>query len=65
MPDVALDLLRVTPAIGPSIFQPKNRRGCVWRLSVPPDCELVETALNPVIGRLFSEVASPSEEPLF
>ena len=46
MPDPALQLLNVTPAIGPSVFQPKYRCGRIRRLPVPADCELIETALN-------------------
>ena len=54
MTDRLVELLHVAPAIGSAIFQPKYR-GCRIRwLPVPADCELIETALNPFIGRLFS-----------
>jgi hypothetical protein len=49
--ELALQLLHVAPVIGSAIFQPKYRGCRIWRLPVPADCELVETALNPVIGR--------------
>ena len=54
MPHFALQLLHVAPAIGSAVFQPKYRGCRIRRLPVPADGELVETALNPVIGRLFS-----------
>ena len=54
--DIRLDVLHVAPAILAAILQPKNTRSRVWRLPVPANCELVETALNPVIGRLLSRL---------
>jgi hypothetical protein len=48
VPDIRVELLHVTPAILAAILQPKNTRSRVWRLPVPADRELVETALNPV-----------------
>ena len=54
MTNIRLDVLHIAPAILAAILQPKNTRSRVWRLPVPADCELIETALNPVIGRLFS-----------
>ena len=54
MTNIRLDALHIAPAILAAILQPKNTRSRVWRLPVPADCELIETALNPVIGRLFS-----------
>ena len=54
VPDRCVDVLHVAPAIGSSVFQPKYRGCRIRRLTVPADCELVETALNPVIERIFS-----------
>ena len=54
MPDAALKLLHIAPAVRPSVLQPEYGCSRVWRLPVPADGELVETVLNPVIGRLFS-----------
>ena len=56
MPDPALQLLNVTPAIGPSVFQPKYRCGRIRRVSVPADRKPIETALDPVVGCLFSDL---------
>ena len=50
MTDRLVELLHVAPAIGSAIFQPKYRGCRIRRLPVPTDCELVETALYPVIG---------------
>jgi hypothetical protein len=53
--DFRFDVLHIAPAILAAILQPKNTRSRVWRLPVPADCELVKTALNPVIGRLLPD----------
>jgi hypothetical protein len=49
-----VEMLDITPFARAPVLQPEYRCGRVWRLRVLADCELVETALNPVIGRLFS-----------